>query len=101
VIELSVACEPDLDAEEVLQANHEFVNLVATVDHFIKESVDQNMTATFKKFPIDCYIYCEECGKLHIKYQKAVKSKKALCKAKNTYCDISKYHAILSMKGIP
>ena len=100
VIELSVAREPDLSAEEISQANSDFVNLVTTVHEFIKESVDQNMTTAFKEFSIDCYIPCEECGKLHIKYEKAIKSKKALCKAKNTYCDILPYHKVLSTTGI-
>ena len=98
-IQLSVARQEDLSAKEVVEADNEIAVLISSVHQFINESVDQNMTAVFKKFPIDCYLPCEECGLLHIKCEKAFKSTKVLCEDKDTLCDISEYHRILLNSG--
>jgi len=100
-IQLSVARKHIFNAEQVLEADNDVVKLVSSVHQFINESVDQNMTADFKKFSVDCYLPCVECGKLHIKYEKAFKSNEVLCEDMDSICDISEYHKILSNAGKP
>ena len=96
VVELSIERQPNLTMENEAEANSDCIELVNSVNQFIEEAVKQNMRAVFSKFPIQCYIPCTECGKLHIKYEKATKSKNVLCNSKGTYCDITLYHKMLS-----
>ena len=89
---LSIARQPDLSKEEESEANSDCIELVNAVNQFTVEAVKQHMMATYGKFPVECYIPCTECGKLHIKYKRTTKNRKILCDNMGTYCDIILYH---------
>ena len=91
---LSIARQPDLSKEEEAEANNDCIKLVNAVDQFIVEAVKQHMMAAYRKFPVECYIPCTECGKLHIKYKRTTKNRKVLCDNMCTYCDITLYHRL-------
>ena len=54
------------------------------------------MTATFAKAPVDCYIPCPQCKKMHLNVEKATAKGTIYCPVSCTHADITDYHKILS-----
>ena len=76
--------------------------LIDAVKEFIDDLMKEHMTATSKKFPVECFIPCPDCDRLHIKLKGFADKGNAYCTNIRSYCSspmLSRYHKMLS-KGI-
>ena len=101
-IELIIIPDPSMPSQYEEQSYKESNELIDVVKDFIDDLMKEHMTATFKKFPVECFIPCPDCDHLHIKLKGLADKGNAYCPNIGGYCrssTLSKYHKMLS-KGI-
>ena len=101
-IELTIIPDPLMPSQYEEEGYKESNKLIDAVKEFIDDLMKEHMTATFKKFPVECYIPCPEYSKLHVKLKKISTTGNAFCGVKNGYSnslDFPKYHKMLSAKS--
>ena len=96
VIAIKVIQEPNLSSEVKEKAFADSNELVRSVQRFIDDLMKENMTATFAKAPVVCYIPCSQCRKMHLSVEKATERGSIYCPVSRAYADITDYHKILS-----
>ena len=101
-IELKIIPDPSMPSQYEVESYKESNELINAVKEFIDNLMEEHMTATFKEFPVKCFIPCPKCSELHIWLKRFSNTGSAYCPTMRTYCespDLSRYHKMLSTKG--
>jgi len=98
-IELTIIPDPAMPPEHGVESYKENRELITAVKGFIDDLMKEHMTAIVDESPVECFIPCPCCDKLHIKLETCISTKRFYCPIKRVHCDLSRYHNILTTKG--
>ena len=99
-IELTIFPDPLTPPGREVESYKESNELINVVKQFIDDLMEEHMTVTFKKFPVECFIPCPDCNELHIELRKFADTGSAFCPTQRSYCSsLLRYHLLLSTKG--
>ena len=99
-IELTIIPDPIMSSADKAESYRESNELIKAVKEFIDDLMKEHMAVTYKKFPVECFIPCPDCNKLHIRLEKFANTGSAYCFTQRRYCDsLSRYREMLSSKG--
>ena len=85
--------------EYEVESHKESRELITAFTEFIDDLMKEHMAAIVKESPAECFIGCPWCNKLHIKLELFCNTGSAYCPTRRDYCDLPKYHKIVSTKG--
>ena len=101
-IELTIIPDPLMPSECEMESYKESNELINTVKEFVDDLRKEHMPVRFNEIPVECFIPCPHCDKLHIKLRRFANTGNEFCPTKGDFCDFSKlsrYHKMLSSKG--
>ena len=99
-IELTIIPDPAMPPEYEVESHKESRELIIAVKGFINHLMKEHMAAIVEESPVECFIGCPWCNELHIKSELFCNTGSAYCPTKRDYCNLPKYHKIMSTKGI-
>ena len=96
VIELTIVFNPMMPHEEEITALTNTNQLITVVKTFIDDLMEESMTATFKQYPVKCYLPCPACSEIHVDVEKIKQNNSDFCPTSNKFIDMIRYHKMLT-----
>ena len=99
-IELTITPDPLMPPGREVESYKESNELINAVKQFIDDLMKEHMAVTFEKCPVESFIPCPDCNKVHIKLRRFANKGNAYCPTQKRYCSsLLRYRQLLSTKG--
>ena len=96
LIELSIVSNPKMPQKEEMRAFTNTNELITVVKMIIGDLMKESMTATFEQYPVECYLPCPACSKVHIKLEETKQTNSTMCPTSGEFIDMTEYHKLLA-----